>query len=153
MKLSLLELQLLLVIKAQRPNAYVGSILDEMNNCTKRRYWHGTVYATLNRFEERSLVKKTLEGKPSPMRGGRRKLIWQLTALGRMTLAQTLRTIVPFLGTTGRLPQSQRTRKARPNPRSKVARGYLDLPPSHKRKHNRKTPAPLAPVGFFAAKP
>jgi PadR family transcriptional regulator len=107
MEISLLELQLLLAINTLRHNAHVGSILSELNKCTQRCLWLGTIYAALDRLEERCLVKKVLEAKPSPKRGGKRKFFWALTKLGRRTLARTLRTILPFLGTITRSVRPQ----------------------------------------------
>jgi PadR family transcriptional regulator PadR len=127
MEISLLELQLLLAIISLQPNAYVGSILDEINKCTQRSQWHGTIYAALDRLEERGFVKKILEGKPSPKRGGKRKFFWRLTTLGRTTLARTLRTIVPFLGETSWLVQPQRMRQSRPDLRAGMTHGRPDL--------------------------
>jgi PadR family transcriptional regulator len=151
MELSLLELQLLLAIVSLRPNAYAGSIMDEVNKCTQRSQWHGTIYAALDRLEERGLVKKILESKPSPKRGGRRKLIWALTPLGRMTLARTLRTIVPFLGAPIPLAQPQRKRQARSDLRSGGTGGHPDLSLLPKVRHSRKSPRRTASAGVLAS--
>jgi PadR family transcriptional regulator PadR len=152
MEISLLELQVSLAINALQSKAYAGSILDEFNKCTRQSQWHGTIYAALDRLEERGFVKRILESKPSPKRGGKRKYIWSLTTLGRMTLARTLRTIVPYLGATPRVVQPQRTRKIQSDLTSGITRSRSDLSLQHKVRHNRKNPRRTAPVGFFASK-
>lgn len=138
MEISLLELRLLLAIASLQQNAYVGSILDAINKCSKRSQWPGTVYAALDRLEERGLVRKILEDKPSPKRGGKRKLIWRLTKLGRVALTRTLQTIVPFLGASARPGQSQRMRRASNDRRAKNTPGSFDISLPHKIRHSRK---------------
>ena len=111
MNLSLLDLQVLLAIIALRPQAYAGSILEEINKRTKRDHWHGTIYATLDRLEQQGLIRRFLERKPTPMRGGKRKYLFALTAAGRSMLTRSLRTIVPFLGPKLRTATAQRSRR------------------------------------------
>lgn len=97
MSLSLLELQVLLAIIALRPKANAGAILSEINRRTKRDHWHGTIYAALERLEKQGLVRRVLERKATPRRGGKRKFLFALTAPGRHTLTRSLRTITSFL--------------------------------------------------------
>lgn len=96
MYLSLLELQVLLAIIALRPNANAGAILGEINKRTKRNHWHGTIYAALERLEKQGLVKRVLERRATPKRGGKRKFLFALTMPGRSTLTRSLRTINSF---------------------------------------------------------
>jgi DNA-binding PadR family transcriptional regulator len=138
MELSLLELRLLLAIISLQQNAYAGSILDEIDKCAQRGQWPGTIYAALDRLEARGLVKKILEDKPSPKRGGKRKFIWGLTKLGRIALTRTLQTIVPFLKAANRSVQSQRIRRTPADRCDGITLGYLDLSMPHKAKHGRK---------------
>jgi len=152
MEISLLELQLLLVIISLRHNAYVGSILNDLNKSTQRCQWQGTIYAALDRLEKRGLVRKVLEDKPSPRRGGKRKFIWGLTKLGRTTLTRTLRTIVPFLGAVTRLAQPQLMRRTQSNLRSGMTHGSLDLSLPTKMKQTRKGSRRTATRDLFAAK-
>lgn len=97
MHLSLLELQVLLAVMSLRPNAHAGSILEEINKRTRRNHWHGTIYAALDRLEEQGMIKRVLQRKPTPKRGGKRKFIFALTAPGRQMLTRSLRTIGSFL--------------------------------------------------------
>lgn len=97
MHMSLLELQIMLAIIARRPNADVSSILNEINRRTRRDHWHGTIYAALNRLEGQGLIKRVLQRKPAPKRGGKRKFLFALTPPGRQALNRSLRSIVPFL--------------------------------------------------------
>jgi PadR family transcriptional regulator len=110
MSLSLLELQVLLAINALRPNASAGSILDEIDKRTKRGHWHGTVYAALDRLEARGMIKRVLQRKPTPKRGGKRKFLFALTGRGRQTLTRSLRTIVSFLNASAILAPTRRRR-------------------------------------------
>lgn len=151
MELSLLELQLLLAIISLRQKAYAGSILDKIDKCTRRNQWLGTIYAALDRLEARGLVKKILEDKPSPKRGGKRKFIWGLTKLGRMALARTLKTIVPFLRTAARPFQSRRIRRTPAGRSAGIAPGSRDLSLPHKIKHGRRNRRRVAPADLLVA--
>jgi DNA-binding PadR family transcriptional regulator len=90
MEINLFDLQLLLAIQSLEPNAYNVSILDTVNKHTRRLHWPGRAYAALDRLEQEGLVRKTRERRPTPKRGGRRKLIMHLTPTGRSTLAGSL---------------------------------------------------------------
>jgi PadR family transcriptional regulator len=152
MELSLLELQLLLAITSLRPNAYGSSILAEINKCTKRSQWQGTIYAALDRLEERGLVKKVLESKPSPKRGGKRRLIWGLTTPGRKTLRQMLRMITPLLRTRNRIVQPQRLQQPRSDPCSTIAGAQPEVSFLGRAKKDRNSPGRTAAADFLASK-
>jgi DNA-binding MarR family transcriptional regulator len=91
MEINLFDLQLLLAILSLQPNACSTSILSAINKHTRRLHWPARVYAALDRLEQQGLIRKTLEPKPTPKRGGRRKLIMQLTTAGRSVLTDSLR--------------------------------------------------------------
>jgi PadR family transcriptional regulator PadR len=112
MHLSLLELQVLLAIISLRPNAHAGSILEEINKRTRRNHWHGTIYAALDRLEEQGLIRRVLQNKPTPKRGGKRKFLFALTASGRQMLTRSLRTIASFLKAKPRYGVARRLRRA-----------------------------------------
>lgn len=151
MEISLLELQLLLAIMSLRRNAYAGLILAEVDKRTQRSQWPGTIYAALDRLEARGLVKKILENKPSPKRGGKRKFIWGFTKLGRTALTRTLQTIVPFLGTPTRSVQLQQVRRTRSDRRAGVTHASLELSSPNKVKNGRKSRKRVALADFVVA--
>jgi DNA-binding PadR family transcriptional regulator len=151
MELSLLELRLLLAIMSLQQDAYVGSILDTIDKHAQRTQWRGTIYAALDRLEARGLVKKILEDKPSPRRGGKRKFIWGLTGPGRMALMRTLQTIVPFLGAAVRAVQSQRMRRTKGGRPGDIMLECLDLSLPHTIKHGRKSRRRAVSADLFIA--
>ena len=102
MEINLFDLQILLAITTLQPEAYGKTILEELNRHTRRLYWPGRAYAALDRLEQEGLIKKTLERKPTPKRGGRRKALLQLTAAGKATMAQSLASIDSLRGLSRR---------------------------------------------------
>ena len=93
MEINLFDLQILLAITALQPEAYGKTILEELHRHTRRLFWPGRAYAALDRLEQEGLIKKTLERRPTPKRGGRRKAMLQLTPVGRSTLTRSLSSI------------------------------------------------------------
>jgi len=62
-------------------NAYGASIRSEIEKATGRRCSIGALYTTLDRLENKGLVR-TWMGEPTPERGGRSKRLVQVTATG-----------------------------------------------------------------------
>ncbi len=98
MEINLFDLQIMLAITTLQPEAYGTAILQEVNRHTRRLHWPGRAYAALERLETEGLIKKTLESKPTPKRGGRRKTMLQLTTAGKSTLARSLNSIDALRG-------------------------------------------------------
>jgi len=98
MEINLFDLQILLAITSLQPEAYGTTILQEVNKHTRRLHWPGRAYAALERLETEGLIKKTLESRPTPKRGGRRKTMLQLTTAGKSTLAHSLNSIDALRG-------------------------------------------------------
>ena len=80
------------------------TIAQELEAATGREVIVASVYAALDRLEERGLVRSTL-GDPTPERGGRAKRYFQVTAKGireaqetRRSLAKLWRTLPDFPG-------------------------------------------------------
>jgi PadR family transcriptional regulator, regulatory protein PadR len=90
--LSTLELYLLLAILSQHPNAYGVSIQDHIKSHTGREYSTGSVYASIDRLEDRGFVKSR-QGEATAERGGKRKLYFTITAPGQHALRESLRAI------------------------------------------------------------
>ena len=62
-------------------NAYGAAIRHEIETTTKRRCSIGALYTTLDRLENKGLIK-TAMGDPTPQRGGRPKRMVRLTGKG-----------------------------------------------------------------------
>jgi len=67
--------------------AYGPSIRSAIEESTGRRIVIGSIYTTLERLEDKGLLRSRL-GDATPERGGRRKRIYQATRVG-MTAART----------------------------------------------------------------
>jgi len=75
------ELMLLLAILRLGEAAYGVTIAQELEEQTGREVVVASVYATLDRLQERGLVTSTL-GDPTTERGGRAKRYFQITTAG-----------------------------------------------------------------------
>jgi len=67
--------------------AYAFKIADEFGSQTGRAVSIGAVHSTLNRLEDKGFLTSEM-GDPTAVRGGRRKRIYTITALGQRTLAE-----------------------------------------------------------------
>ena len=83
--LSRSEEIILLSIWKLRKNAYGMSIRGQVAKVTGRTWSFGAIYAPLNRLLKKHLVL-SIEGEPTPERGGRRKIYYELTKEGREAL-------------------------------------------------------------------
>ena len=92
MELTALEQQIMLAIMGLHPDAYGVSIQDRIKDKTGKEPSVGSIYAALDRLEEKGFVKSR-QGEPTAERGGRRKLYFTLTAPGQHTLKQSLQAI------------------------------------------------------------
>lgn len=75
----------LLVVAVLKQEAYGVKITHEIIDQTKRDVRLNQVHASLQRLEEKGMIKSKM-GEPTAERGGRRKRIFSITALGRQTL-------------------------------------------------------------------
>jgi PadR family transcriptional regulator, regulatory protein PadR len=91
-ELTTLEQHLLLAIIGLGSNAYGVSIQDHIKERTGREPSTGSIYASLDRLEEKGFVK-TRQGEPTKERGGKRKLYFTITAPGQHTLRHSLQAI------------------------------------------------------------
>jgi len=75
------EQVVLLAILRLRDRAYGASIRTEIAKCTQREPTPGALYTTLDRLEDKGLVKTNM-GHPTPERGGRRKRFYKVSPAG-----------------------------------------------------------------------
>jgi len=92
MELTTLEQQLLLAIIGLHPNAYGVSIQAHIKDRTGREPSTGSIYASLDRLEEKGFVRSR-QGEATPERGGKRKLLFTITAPGQHALKESLQAI------------------------------------------------------------
>ncbi|GHN02931.1 hypothetical protein WSM22_44200 [Cytophagales bacterium WSM2-2] len=69
------------------PSAYGVAVMDEIEKQTGRDLNISAVHAVLSRLEEKGLLKSHMS-EPTEERGGRRKRIFQLTAVGKKALEE-----------------------------------------------------------------
>jgi DNA-binding PadR family transcriptional regulator len=79
-----------MAIMALHPDAYGITIQGHIQKRTGNEPSLGSVYAAVERLEEKGFVKSR-QGETSPHRGGRRKLHYTVTAPGQATLQESLR--------------------------------------------------------------
>jgi len=82
------EQLILLAILRLGDRAYGVTIRTEISERAGRIVAPGALYITLDRLEDKGLVKARV-GEPTPQRGGRAKRFFTVTASGARTLART----------------------------------------------------------------
>lgn len=87
--LSEFELHVLLAVQRLGEDAYGGSIRREIEARSGRRVWIGPLYTALAKLDDQRLVS-TRTGDPLPVRGGRSRRYYRLTALGTQALRDSL---------------------------------------------------------------
>ena len=80
----------LLAILRLEERAYGVTIREEIAACTARNPSPGALYTTLDRMEEKGIVRSWL-GEATPLRGGRAKRYFALTQTGRDALVNAQR--------------------------------------------------------------
>jgi len=78
----------LLMAAVLKEEAYGLAICEEFKKQTGRAATIGAIHATLNRLESKGFVKSSLGG-ATKERGGRRKRLFTITALGKKVLVQS----------------------------------------------------------------
>jgi len=88
------EFEHLIVLAVLRlgDDAYGVTVRREIESRTRRDVSIGAVYATLDRLEDKGLIKSQL-GDPTPERGGRSKRFFEVTAKGVAALSRTRRAL------------------------------------------------------------
>jgi len=87
------ELMLLLAVLRLDEDAYGVTIASELEERTGREVVVASVYATLERLQERGLVTSSL-GDSTPERGGRAKRYFRITAAGLHDVRDAKRDLV-----------------------------------------------------------
>lgn len=85
--LTLNEMIVLLAVLRSEENAYGVAIREEMAKITQVPVTYGTLYSYLDQLFRKGYLTK-YHGKPTPERGGRRKIYHRLTAKGRQALRE-----------------------------------------------------------------
>lgn len=80
------EQQVLLAVWRLENDAYGVSVRDELEERAGRDVAHGAVYSTLMRLEKKGLVRSRLSD-PTPVRGGKSKRYFVITAEGQEAVA------------------------------------------------------------------
>ena len=86
------ELMVVLAVMRLGDEAYGVPICREIEEQTGREVAVGSVYATLERLEEKGFVSSAL-GKPTAERGGRAKRFFRITAAGVREVRETQRAL------------------------------------------------------------
>ncbi len=92
MELTTLEQHAMLAIVALRQAAYGISIQDHIRRNAGYEPSVGSIYAALERLEEKGFVRSK-QGEATPERGGRRKLYFSLTAPGQKALSASIKAV------------------------------------------------------------
>jgi PadR family transcriptional regulator PadR len=87
------ELITMLVLLRLGEDAYGVPIAREIEEQTKREVKLGSVYATLERLQEKGFVVSEL-GEPTPERGGRAKRYFRVTKQGMRKVRDTRQTLI-----------------------------------------------------------
>jgi PadR family transcriptional regulator, regulatory protein PadR len=87
------ELMVILVLIRLGDNAYGVPIWEELEKRTGREVAIGSVYAALERLEDKGFVTSEL-GEATPERGGRAKRYFHVTARGLKEVRETQRALV-----------------------------------------------------------
>ena len=87
--LSEFELHVLLAVSRLGDGAYGGSIRREIEHRSGRQVWIGPLYTALAKLDDQGLVA-TRMGDPLPVRGGRSRRYYKLTAAGSRALRDSL---------------------------------------------------------------
>jgi DNA-binding PadR family transcriptional regulator len=91
--LSEVELMVMLAVMRLDDNAYGVPISRELEEIGGRELPMGSIYATLERLEEKSLISSNV-GEPTPERGGRAKRYFRVTIRGLREVRKTRQALV-----------------------------------------------------------
>jgi len=83
--ISRIEELILVSIWRLENDAFGLAILDELKRVTGKTWLSGSVYASLARLLQQGYVE-SIEGEPTPERGGRRKIFYRVTSEGQKAL-------------------------------------------------------------------
>jgi DNA-binding PadR family transcriptional regulator len=98
--LGTLELSILLAVARLGDGAYGLAVRRDVSARTGHDYSVGAVYTTLQRLEAKGLVSSRTAG-PLPVRGGRARRHFKVTANGRRALGEAQRRAASIWGGVG----------------------------------------------------
>jgi DNA-binding PadR family transcriptional regulator len=107
-RIAELELLIMLALLRLGDDAYGVSIRQEIEQRSGHSVAIGAVYATLARLEEKRFATSRLSD-PLPMRGGRARKHWKLTALGERAVRNAATSLAGMLDGLGLTPQPRRS--------------------------------------------
>ena len=107
-RLGELELLVMLALLRLGNEAYGMSIRQEIERRSGHDVAIGAVYATLVRLEEKRFATTRLSD-PLPIRGGRARKHWKLTALGERAVRNAAKSLAGMLDGLGLTPQPRRS--------------------------------------------
>jgi PadR family transcriptional regulator, regulatory protein PadR len=107
-RLGELELLVMLALIRLGDEAYGVSIRKEIERRSGHSVAIGAVYATLDRLSEKRFVSTWLSD-PLPMRGGRARKHWRLTALGERAARSAATSLAGMLDGLGLTPSPRRS--------------------------------------------
>lgn len=87
-KLGEFEEVLLLLVGILHDEAYAFKLAEEFESQTGRSISIGAIHSTLSRLEKKGFLDSAMSA-PSPTRGGRRKRVYSITAVGDRVLAES----------------------------------------------------------------
>lgn len=82
------ERDVLLAILHLRGQGYAVSVADEIERRIGRKVSLGAIYVTLDRLQRKGFISSKM-GDATPERGGKRKRLYQIDALGERALEAT----------------------------------------------------------------
>ena len=85
--LTLNETVVLLAVLRLKENAYGVAIREETTKITQTTVTYGTLYSYLDQLFRKGFLEKSY-GKPTPERGGRRKIFHRLTPKGQQAMRE-----------------------------------------------------------------
>ncbi len=84
-----LETMVLVSIVELGDDAYGAEVRRDVSRRLRREYSVGAIYTTLQRLEERELLRSE-ESDPLPIRGGRARRYFRVTSAGRAALKRSI---------------------------------------------------------------
>lgn len=87
-RLGEFEEVILLLVGILGEDAYAFKLAEEFESQTKRSVSIGAVHSTLSRLEDKGFLSSEM-GQATAERGGRRKRIYSITAIGQRTLKES----------------------------------------------------------------
>jgi PadR family transcriptional regulator, regulatory protein PadR len=102
-RLGDLELATLVAVARLDRDAHGLAIRSEVSDRARHDYSVGAIYTTLERLEQKGLLKSWMT-EPLPIRGGRSRRQFELTTAGRESIREAQNLAVSFLASVTDMP-------------------------------------------------